>query len=90
MHYKFLRGKMSFEEIVKAMEGMDVKDVVRKGVFDYYLHGKSINETGINSSTLTPVLHRVNANHLTGNSRISMERFLYTNDFNPNKQKVSL
>lgn len=81
-HYKFRKGQMSFEEVYKVVHRLEAIDSVKRAIYDYFLHGKNIKETGVNSSLLIPYLHK--ANTMFGNGLHDyIDRFLYTNEFNP-------
>lgn len=82
-HYKFKKGTLTLEQVVNAMDGLTMIDSVRRGVIDYYVNGKTIKQTKVNSGMLIPYLREVNVN--IANSSMYMKRFLYTNDFSPRK-----
>lgn len=83
-HYKFKKGTLSLEQVVKAMDGIKMIDSVRRGVIDYFVNGKTIKETKVNSGMLIPYLRQVNVN--IANSNMYLKRFLCTNDFSPRKR----
>ena len=83
-HYKFKKGMLSLEQVVKAMDGLNMIDSVRRGVIDYFVNGKTIKQTNVNSGMLIPYLRQVNVNYT--NSNMYLKRFLCTNDFSPRKR----
>lgn len=80
-HYKFRKGKISMERVVNAMDGMTMIESVRRGIIDYFVNGKTVKETKVNSSLLMPYLREVNTNITVDN--LYVKRFLYTNEFSP-------
>lgn len=80
-HYKFRKGKISMERVVNAMDGMTMIESVRRGIIDYFVNGKTVKETKVNSSLLMPYLREVNSNITVDN--LYVKRFLYTNEFSP-------
>ena len=83
-HYKFRKGKISMERVVNAMDGMTMIESVRRGIIDYFVNGKTVKETKVNSSLLMPYLREVNANITVDN--LYVKRFLYTNEFSPRRK----
>ncbi len=83
-HYKFQKGELTLEQVVRAMDGIDMIDSVRRGIIDYFVNGRTIKETKVNSGMLIPYLRQVNINYI--NSNMYLKRFLYTNDFSPRKR----
>ena len=83
-HYKFKKGTLSLEQVVNAMDGLKMIDSVRRGIIDYYVNGKTIKETKVNSGMLIPYLRQVNVN--ITNSSMYMRRFLCTDEFSPRKR----
>ena len=82
-HYKYKKGLVSFEEMAKAVDRLHAMNSVKRALFMYFVDGKSIKETKVNSSLLIPYLNQVN--ELIGdNLHNYRERFLYTHEFNPN------
>lgn len=82
-HYKFKKGTLSLEQVVNAMDGLTMIDSVRRGIIDYYVNGKTIKQTKVNSGMLIPYLRQVNVN--ITNSSMYMRRFLCTDEFSPRK-----
>ncbi len=84
-HYKFKEGILPLEQVVNAMDGLTMIDSVRRGIIDYYVNGKTIKQTKVNSGMLIPYLRQVNTN-ITNNSAY-MRRFLCTDEFSPRNNK---
>ncbi len=83
-HYKFKKGTLSLEQVANAMDGLNMIDSVRRGIIDYYVNGKTIKQTKVNSGMLIPYLRQVNTN--VANSSMYMKRFLCTNEFSPRRE----
>ena len=87
-HYKFRKGRISLERVVNAMDGINMIDSVRRGIIEYFVEGKTVKETKVNSSLLMPYLREVNTNITIDN--LYVRKFLYTDEFSPRgKQNVS-
>jgi len=80
-HYKHRRGKIELEKVIEAMDGITMINSVRRGVIGYFVEGKTIRQTNVNSSLLMPYLNQVNSNIVHCSSYV--KRFLYTNEFSP-------
>ena len=86
-HYKFKKGMISLERTVDAMDGLKMIESVRRGVIDYFVNGKTVKQTKVNSSLLIPYLRLVNANIIVNN--LYVRRFLYTDEFSPRRYNES-
>lgn len=86
-HYKFRKGVLTLEQAVKAMDGIQMTDSIRRAVIEYFVNGKTIKQTNVNSGKLIPHLRQVNINYT--NSNMYLNRFLYTNDFSPLKRLIN-
>lgn len=83
-HYKENRGKLTFEQVKRIVDTIDMIESCRRAMFDYYVHGKSVKQLGVDSSRTIPLLHKVFYKFIAGDIDNYRHRFLYTNEFNPN------
>lgn len=81
-HYKYKKGTITLQDMIKVVDRLHAMNSVKRALFMYFVDGKNIKETKVNSSLLIPYLHQVN--ELIGdNLHDYKQRFLYTNEFNP-------
>jgi len=82
-YHKYRKGKVGFEKVIHAMDGIQMNEAIRRAVIDYFVHGKMINDTGVKAHILTPYLVRVNSSINTNS--LYVKRFLCTDEFSPRK-----
>lgn len=82
--HKNIRGKITEQEYDFINSKLDVINVVRRGVYEYLVLGKMYRQiTCVDSGKLTPVLRQAYKIHINGDKISYLNRFLYTDEFNP-------
>ena len=82
-HYKSLRGELTFEEVQLILTKITMIDNHRDAVYNYFVHGKTVDKLRVSTVRILPILQKVNEAYHKVTANNYLNRFLYTNDFNP-------
>jgi ABC-type phosphate transport system permease subunit len=82
-HYKFYRGKMTRADVDFMVSVLAPTPSVTKGMYGYFVEGKTVKELRVNTSDLIPFLHQGMQTHREKRTVKHRHLFLCTNTFNP-------
>lgn len=86
--YRDFKGRIDAEDLCKALKLSALSYELKGAMYDFFVKGKEVRNLGFSTKYIAPHLNDTYRLIEKTQNNINMQRFLYGNDFNPNKSQI--